>query len=303
MKNYGLFILCFTLTGACGFFTNNNQRFIFIESGQGFELSENGKPVYFYQRQPKTSDNLYQYNNYLHPLYSLDGDTLTEEFPEDHPHHRGVYWAWNKIHIDNQSIADGWVMKNLIQDVYDVRTSVDEDIARLDIDVHWKSSIWKNGTPVIHEHSSILVHSMKAGARILDFEITLSALVPGVSIGGSDDEKGYGGFSLRFKLPDDLVFTSKNGTVIPQTLQMDAGPWLTFTGSIGSENNKDRITLFCHPDTPNYPAPWILRQKSSMQNVVYPGRENVELKLNQPVVLSYRLVLHREQMEEYFWPE
>ena len=28
---------------------------------------------------------------YIHPLYSLDGKVLTEDFPEDHLHHHGIF--------------------------------------------------------------------------------------------------------------------------------------------------------------------------------------------------------------------
>jgi AcrR family transcriptional regulator len=31
---------------------------------------------------------------YIHPLYGLDGEVMTEDFPVDHRHHRGVFWAW-----------------------------------------------------------------------------------------------------------------------------------------------------------------------------------------------------------------
>jgi hypothetical protein len=127
---------------------------------------------------------------------------------------------------------------------------------------------------------------------MIDFLISLRATVPGVSLGGSNDEKGYGGFCTRIKMPDDLVFTSSNGPVKPQTLQIKAGPWMDFSGSFSTGGEQHGLAILCHPDTPNYPAPWILRQKSSMQNIVYPGRDPVEIPTDHPVKLKYRLVIH-----------
>ena len=49
----------------------------------------------------------------------------------------------------------------------------------------------------------------------------------------------------------------------------------------------------CHPSLPNFPQPWILRRKTSMQNPVYPGPHPVALPREDPLVLRYRLVLHR----------
>jgi len=67
------------------------STFTFIRNDQGIELSQNGNPVFFYQEKPKSLDGKYICNNYLYPLYSLNGDTLTEEFPVDHPYHRGIF--------------------------------------------------------------------------------------------------------------------------------------------------------------------------------------------------------------------
>jgi hypothetical protein len=144
----------------------------------------------------------------------------------------------------------------------------------------------------MEEQTSITVHPLKAGIRTIDFLISLRATVPGVGLGGSDDEKGYGGLCARIKMPDDLVFTSTEGPVQPQTLQVVAGPWMDFSGALGSGGKQHGLAILCHPGTPNYPAPWILRQKNSMQNIVYPGREAVEISMDQPVKLKYRLILH-----------
>ena len=87
---------------------SEEKGFTFRESSQGIELSEDGKAVFFYQKEPRSGDGASYFNNYLHPVYSLNGDTLTEEFPEDHLHHRGIFWAWHQIYVGEQSMGDGW---------------------------------------------------------------------------------------------------------------------------------------------------------------------------------------------------
>ncbi len=95
------------------------------ENSQGFELLENGKPVFFYQREPKSRQGDYYFNNYLHPLYNLNGDTLSEEFPDDHFHHRGVFWAWHQLFMDDLNLGDQWMMDGIKQDVTSVETELD----------------------------------------------------------------------------------------------------------------------------------------------------------------------------------
>jgi hypothetical protein len=250
-------------------FAQEKKNFVFTESKEGTELSENGKPVFFYQREPKSPDGRFVCNNYLHPVYNLDGDTLTEEFPEDHIHHRGIFWAWHQLFAGNQNLGDGWIMERISFDVFQMQTSSKSHSALLEVDVNWESSALGSGKPFITEHSAIEVHSVNDGLRCIDFTISLRALIPGVSIGGSDDEKGYGGFSIRMKMPDNLTFTSDQGPVTPENLQVTAGPWMDFSGTFGESGNKSGIILLCHPTTPNYPPPWILRQTGSMQNVVF----------------------------------
>ena len=116
--------------------------------------------------------------------------------------------------------------------------------------------------------------------------------MPGVEIGGSDDEKGYGGLCARLKLPKDLTFTSINGPVTPQLIQIKAGPWMDCAASFSGKGETSGVTILCHPKTPNYPAPWILRSVTSMQNIVFPGRERIKLSMSEPVVLYYRMIVH-----------
>jgi len=289
---YLILLLLNLLIISCGPSSDKGSAFNFNEGEQGVELSENGKAVFFYQKEPKAISEGYVCNNYLHPLYSLNGDTLTEESPEDHPHHRGIFWSWHQHYINGQSIGDGWMMDGISKEVVELKVNTHQNRATLDAKIHWKSAYYENGMPYLEEHTSIVAHPLHNGIRMIDFTISLQALLPGVSLGGSDDEKGYGGFCTRIKMPDDLVFTSIGSPVKPQNLQVIAGPWMHFSGSLGTPGEQYGLAILCHPGTPNYPAPWILRQKRSMQNIVFPGRDPVEISIDHPVNLRYRLILH-----------
>ncbi len=294
MSRSFLFLALALLWGGC---REMKTSFVFNEDERGVMLRENGQAVFFYQRESKSRDSQYVCSNYIHPLYSLSGDTLTEEFPEDHPYHRGIFWAWHQLYIDDQPVGDGWVMENFSQQVTGLETEVKKEAARMTTYVDWKSPLWQNGEPFVQEKTVISVHSLSGDVRKIDFEISLKALARGVSIGGSDDEKGYGGFCARVRTPEDMIFTSDGEKIIPQNLQIKAGPWMDFSATFG-EGHQDGLTILCHPDTPNYPAPWILRQSASMQNIVFPGRERIHLPTDIPLVLRYRLLVHKGSPED-----
>ncbi len=272
--------------------TTVNTNFVFEKTPQGVSLYENKQAVYFYQKNPKTQDGIHYFNNYLHPLFSLEGDTLTEEFPSDHPYHRGIFWAWHQIYVNNNSAGDGWIMENISQDVVDMKTEVIKGAAELNLSVLWKSSQFQQNQPFVQERTTIVVHPLVSGIRAIDFEIDLKALVPGVSIGGADDEKGYGGFCTRIKLPENLRFTSENGQIEPQLFQIEAGSWMDFSAPFGKNGELNGIAVLCHPSTPNYPQPWILRDKRSMQNIVFPGRIRTNLSMEKSTILRYRIIVH-----------
>jgi len=287
----GAFILVALIK--CTTTPDSKSSFSIQENSEGLELYENGKPVLFYQKALKSLDSgKYARNNYIHPLYSLQGDILTEDFPEDHPHHRGIFWAWHQIHAADSAISDGWALENFNLSIRDVDTEITAQQAVINIQAEWSSPIFNNNQPYLEEKSSYTVHRLQNNVRLIDIEISLQANIDSLYIGGSNDEKGYGGLSVRMKMPDDLIFRGKKGKVTPENLQVDAGAWMDFTASFGKEENQIGVTLFCHPSTPGYPQKWILRQQSSMQNVVFPGQHAVPIPKDQPLVLKYRLMIH-----------
>jgi hypothetical protein len=91
-----------------------------------------------------------------------------------------------------------------------------------------------------------------------------------------------------------LTFTSKGGPVLSQINQINVGSWIDFSVHDVKQGEIDGITILCHPSTPNYPAPWILRSyEMSMQNVVFPGKDRVEISIDKATVLRYRLIIHK----------
>ncbi|MCB0689550.1 MAG: PmoA family protein, partial [Saprospiraceae bacterium] len=148
------------------------------------------------------------------------------------------------------------------------------------------------------EKTRITVYSRKKKYRRVDFEISLLALEKGLELGGSEDEKGYGGFSVRIKLPEDIQFSSEQGLVQPITNQIVSGSWMNMSGSMGKNGEHAGVVLFCHPDNPTYPEPWILRAKDSMQNAVFPGRHPVAISDTQPTILRYTLLIYQGELSE-----
>ncbi len=275
--------------------TPNTPKITFSETDQGFLFTENGEYVLFYQKAPKSFDGKYTRNNYVHPLWTLDGDTLTEDYPPDHAHHRGIFWTWHQTWVGDTRLGDAWECRNFVWDVTDVQvTDAAHGAKALTATVLWKSPdfVNENGEmiPAVQERTTITIYPKAKTYRMIDFDINLLALQDDVRIGGSEDVKGYGGFSPRFKCPKDLTFWSSTGQVQPQNEAVIAGPWMNFLGTFDSE--KSGVAVLVHPDNPPPINDWILRQTRSMQNPVYPGSQAVPVSKSDPTVLKYRVIVH-----------
>jgi len=266
------------------------------KTDQGFLFTENKNNILFYQVAPKDHDGKYERNNYIHPLWGIDGAVLTEDFPEDHLHHRGIFWAWHQLLIEDKSIGDGWALENFNQEIISVKNeSLKDGSVKLNIETNWNSDKWKpNGivSPYLRENTSLIIYKKNKNYRKIDFEIHLLALVDNLKIGGSDNEKGYGGFSARIVLPDDVVFTGISGEITPLNTAVKSDGFVNISGSFGKDGGKVGIVLVDDPQNPMYPQKWILRKAKSMQNVVFPGRDPVVISTTKPLVLKYSILVY-----------
>jgi hypothetical protein len=68
-------------------------------------LLESGQPVWAYAFAPQLPQGVaekYRRADYFHPLYDLNGRILTDDFPRDHYHHRGLSWMWPHVRVAGQ---------------------------------------------------------------------------------------------------------------------------------------------------------------------------------------------------------
>lgn len=272
-----------------------------VPSAEGILFRESGKDVVFYQIKPKSLNGKYERSHYFHPLWGLDGQVITEDFPKDHPHHRGIFWAWHQVLVNDKPAGDLWELKGIRQEVREVEfISRPDGAGEFRSDVVWvskKAAGHHSEKDVVREECKVIIHKAKVGYRQIDFEISLYALHPDVKIGGSDDEKGYGGFSVRSQLHGDVRFQGKQGSVVPENTAVESPGWINLLSQVPPDMKRYGLTIIDQKSNPGYPQPWILRSSSSMQNAVYPGCITVALDPIKPLVLRYSVVVHNGNLK------
>jgi len=144
-----------------------------------------------------------QRSDYIHPLYGFHGEPLTDDYPKDHLHHRGLWWSWCEVrHRDK--IGDLWAVCKIR--AYPVK--IDKMEARADEAVLQAVNAWRyddDPSPVVNE--TVTIRASKAAgtegarSRTVDVDVRLEALVDGLAIAGRQkvDYGGYGGMTVRLK--------------------------------------------------------------------------------------------------------
>ena len=274
----------------------SNAQITMQKADGGLLFTENNENVLFYQVEPKNHEGEYARCNYIHPLWGFDGTVLTEDFPADHLHHRGIFWTWHQVWIGDLQIGDPWEIKEFEQEITEVEFVAQKSgVGIIKTEVEWKSELWKiqgKKVPYIKENATISIHPQKDNYRKLDFEISLLAMEENLSIGGSDDVKGYSGFSIRMVLPEDIFFAGPAGEIEPQNTVVESVGYVNVSGSLLDGNKKGGVVIIDNPENPDYPQSWILRKQKSMQNAAYPGRDLIPLSASDPLVLKYSLLVY-----------
>lgn len=214
--------------------------------------------------------------HYFHPIL-INGRPLTELYPADHIHHRGLFWGWRQVIIDGKPVANNWLMTGMAIRQHHAKVSKNGRTLT-------SVAVWSvDGRDIVQE---TLKGSVKGNT--LDLTVELRALVSGLAIGGSPDDKEYGGISLRLVHSDRLNFESAGRSVTPTPGPVLADSTMRMTWDKGVAAPAQSISLSCTVDRRPI-SRWILRRETSMQNCVWPGRAAVPLPIGKPVLLGATL--------------
>ena len=85
-----------------------------ITEGNRLKITAAGCSVLEYQGQPgelpRTDiDPIFRRGGYIHPVYTLSGRIITGDYPPDHIHHHGIWFAWTKTEFEGRH-PDFWNM-------------------------------------------------------------------------------------------------------------------------------------------------------------------------------------------------
>ena len=263
------------------------SRFAFRDaSPDSLELLENGQPVFVYNHGMilrEGVDEKFRRSSYLHPVYAPNGALLTDDFPKDHRHHRGICWSWPDVQFLGKTY-DVWAVEGMHQRFVTWRKrETAAGKAVLSVENGW----FVGDRKAVREFVEITVHPSKGGRRVMDFDLRFEAVDEPVRIAGREI-KGYGGFGVRFAPRDGTVIRTEKG-IEAKDSDMIPHPWAELEATFAGKRAGMRIEDA--PENPgDRPVGWCLRHYGYLA-ANYPGLSAITLEPGHPLRLRYRVTV------------
>lgn len=236
---------------------------------------------------------------YFHPVYGLDGEVLTDDFPKDHVYHRGMYWAWPHIKIGDHEY-DLWSVKPELGQRFQRWLVRDASAggAKLGAENGW----FAGNEQLVTERVWVDVQPAAASGRAIDIKLTWTSLEQPLTLSGAEG-KSYGGFNFRFGPRAKTVITVPENMPLSDGALAPAGktsgdllvtrlPWADFVGDFAGDAKLSGAAVFIHPQHPDYPPTWMTRHYG-LVSVGWPGVEAKTFAAGEEITLQYRILIHR----------
>lgn len=259
--------------------------FSWKDLGDGrIELRENGQPVLAYAYGPQLRNNAAESKRrccYFFPVYSPAGVSMLDDFPVDHPHHRGLFWSWPVIETGGKTY-DIWM-------TFTARPNTEKysvkDNGTLTAENTWKA----DGKTIVNESVRLQAFPTQGSSREFEVELTLTATDAPVTLKGSRERgKSYGGFSARFAPREGTVIRA-DGQKIQRDEDLNPHQWAELEAVYGGKRVAFRITI--DPASPQTPYQWCLRHYGFI-GASFPGRTETQdgftLQPGKPLTLKFR---------------
>lgn len=231
-------------------------------------------------------------SDYLHPLFGPEGESLTRDWSVDHPHHRGIYWAWPEV--DCAGVRG---------DLHALQRIFAHPIGRVQTRSHGNSSeilaenVWvldhpvggTNSTPrppVLHETVMIRAHAVDSatGGRAVDLFVHFRSLGENLSVARRETDK-YGGLNVR-------LAPIRNQALSPHTDPAGTpsrAAWAQISGTFEGATHPATLIILQHSQNPEYPGDWIQYPDLNWLQPTFPAAHHrYPIDPTHPLTLAYR---------------
>lgn len=263
-------------------------------------LTEAGKPVlaYRYKNVPVPAASANEFgeqakyavsrSNYIHPLYGLDGTPLTSDWNKDHPHHRGIYWAWPEVEYQGGTGDLHALQRVWARPTGKIKTRRGKDWAEIEAENRW---MWEDTTAIVRETATIRAWQAGAHGRWIDLTLRFEALEDGITL-ARRQTKYYGGLNIRMAKIGGMKLAHHAD---PQKASPRIA-WQMASGTWPESAAPSSVTVFEKASNPGYPADYVQFPDIAWFQPTFPHvGDRHALEPTKPLTLRYRIWIRGEQ--------
>lgn len=307
MKYITLFSLCIVLISCTTTSSTTlvDQKIDVKDSKGAINFLVNNKTIlsYVYRatQAPEGIDSSYTRSGYIHPMATLDGDTLTRIQPADHYHHYGIWNPWTHV-LYNGDTLDFW---NLAKKQATVRhaeiLSLDDETDSAILTVKHEHVVLNDNKVevVLNEIQQISLHGVDSSSYMIDlqFDYTCATDRPFQIL-----KYRYGGLGWRAT----SKWNQHNSEIITNIkssrneIDGSKGKWCMARGEL--DERYGGAIIMSHPDNYEFPEPLRVWPDSAMTtgdifiNVAPTKFTDWELLPGNTYTLKYRILVFNHQM-------
>jgi len=224
-------------------------------------------------------------SGYLHPLHGPDGEALTADWSIDHPHHRGVYWAWPEVQWGERTGDLHALQEVFARPVGEPSLRTVDGAAVLTAMNLW---LWHDDEPLVCERVHVTARPAADGARTVDLALSFQALVPGITLARRRTDL-YGGLNVRLAPVAGLALDHHSE---PNTAERQGRAWSRASGTWAGGRRVATFAILEHPTNPGFPGDFVTYPELPwFQPAFPPAGTRHPLLLGERLVLRYRLLI------------
>ena len=285
-----------------------------VPSTYGQQLkTPDGRVVWDYlTRRPESTPLTAPSAAFFHPVNTPTGEPVTAMAPNDHPHHRGIFFGWHDsefhapvdlsnygphkpIRALNITKADFWAWGafatrdgRVIQNRDIKLTRADAAHAQVEIHNDWTV----NNRKMVDEVNIVNV-AEREGVYVLDFEYRISPLVDYIL-----NRASFGGFDVQGRKDGESWFSDATGKLVDRPdayyslpdLNWPDEPWYDFSLKATSTGKTFGFAVMNHPKNP--PTTWHNSTHLWMLSPTINAGGQTTIGSGTTMTLRYRVVVH-----------
>jgi hypothetical protein len=244
---------------------------------------------------------IFQRGGYIHPVLSPSGKQITDDYPSNHKHHHGIWFAWTHTEYDgrtpdfwNMGDGKGFVKFESLDKTWNGPVHAGFISRHRQMDLTEKSANGKPQTALLETWNVKLYAVGSEGAKpyfLFDMEITDTCAHGPLKL----PQYRYGGIGIRgnwaWNGKDKLNFLNSEGMTDRSKGDKaeTVGRWAHMGGLI--DGALTGIAVLDHPDNVRAPQPQRIHPTEPFLNLAPQQAGDVEITPAKPLTLRYRFVV------------